>query len=155
MSSHRYFCFLRLQASWRLTGRCMSRCVTSSSHGSPRASPRKRACLNAMKWAATARYISYHNNLGRRVVCFEFPDLCVYLFMYIICLPGPQITRCTSIPCVISSPTECLWMDWVMENTVYGQQAKFFACIKRNDDSCAWYRGTTPPKKDFMDIEDP
>lgn len=68
---------------------------------------------------------------------------------------GPQITRCTSIPCLISSPSECLWTDWVMEKAVYGQQAKHFACIKRSDDSCAWYRGAAPPKKDFMDIEDP
>lgn len=68
---------------------------------------------------------------------------------------GPQITRCTSIPCLISSPSECLWTDWVMEKAVYGEQAKHFACIKRSDDSCAWYRGVAPPKKDFMDIEDP
>ncbi|CAG00218.1 unnamed protein product [Tetraodon nigroviridis] len=66
-----------------------------------------------------------------------------------------KITRCTSIPCLISSPSECLWTDWVMEKAVYGQQAKHFACIKRSDDSCAWYRGVAPPKKDFMDIEDP
>uniref|UniRef100_A0A3Q4B8L5 Metalloproteinase inhibitor 2 n=1 Tax=Mola mola TaxID=94237 RepID=A0A3Q4B8L5_MOLML len=66
-----------------------------------------------------------------------------------------KITRCTSIPCVLSSPAECLWLDWVMEKKVIGEQAKHFACIKRSDDSCAWYRGSAPPKKDFMDIEDP
>lgn len=42
-----------------------------------------------------------------------------------------------------------------MEKKVIGEQAKHFACIKRSDDSCAWYRGSAPPKKDFMDIEDP
>ncbi|XP_026216963.1 metalloproteinase inhibitor 2b [Anabas testudineus] len=66
-----------------------------------------------------------------------------------------KITRCTSIPCTISSPVECLWTDWVIEKTVNGEQAKHFACIKRSDDSCAWYRGAAPPKKDFLDIEDP
>uniref|UniRef100_UPI0037E7FE85 metalloproteinase inhibitor 2b isoform X1 n=1 Tax=Semicossyphus pulcher TaxID=241346 RepID=UPI0037E7FE85 len=66
-----------------------------------------------------------------------------------------KITRCTSIPCSISGPAECLWLDWVMEKTVNGQQAKHFACIKRSDDSCAWYRGSAPPKRDFLDIEDP
>ncbi|MEQ2271798.1 Metalloproteinase inhibitor 2 [Xenotaenia resolanae] len=66
-----------------------------------------------------------------------------------------RITRCTSIPCMISSPAECLWTDWVMEKTVNGEQAKHYACIKRNDDSCAWYRGSVPPRKDFLDIEDP
>ncbi|KAM3597619.1 uncharacterized protein V6R79_006960 [Siganus canaliculatus] len=66
-----------------------------------------------------------------------------------------KITRCTSVPCMISSPAECLWTDWVMEKTVDGEQAKHFACIKRSDNSCAWYRGAAPPKKDFLDIEDP
>lgn len=42
-----------------------------------------------------------------------------------------------------------------MEKKVIGEQAKHFACIKRSDDSCAWYRGSAPPRKDFMDIEDP
>ncbi|XP_072299377.1 metalloproteinase inhibitor 2b [Eucyclogobius newberryi] len=66
-----------------------------------------------------------------------------------------KITHCSSIPCVISGPAECLWTDWVMEKTRMGNQAKHFACIKRSDDSCAWYRGSAPPKKDFLDIEDP
>ncbi|XP_026180994.1 metalloproteinase inhibitor 2b [Mastacembelus armatus] len=66
-----------------------------------------------------------------------------------------KITRCTSLPCMISGPAECLWTDWVIEKTVDGEQAKHFACVKRSDDSCAWYRGAAPPKKDFLDIEDP
>ncbi|XP_029294134.1 metalloproteinase inhibitor 2b [Cottoperca gobio] len=66
-----------------------------------------------------------------------------------------KITRCTSIPCVLNSPTECLWTDWLIEQKVNGRQAKHFACIKRSDDSCAWYRAAAPPKKEFMDIEDP
>lgn len=66
-----------------------------------------------------------------------------------------RITRCTSVPCAISGPAECLWLDWVIERTVNGQQAQHFACIKRNDNSCAWYRGAAPPKRDFLDIEDP
>lgn len=67
----------------------------------------------------------------------------------------PQITRCPMIPCYISSPDECLWMDWVTEKSINGHQAKFFACIKRSDGSCAWYRGAAPPKQEFLDIEDP
>ncbi|CAB1458972.1 unnamed protein product [Pleuronectes platessa] len=66
-----------------------------------------------------------------------------------------KITRCTSVPCTVSGPAECLWTDWLTETVVYGQQAKHYACIKRSDDSCAWYRGSAPPKKDFLDIEDP
>lgn len=67
----------------------------------------------------------------------------------------PQITRCPMTPCYISSPDECLWMDWVTEKNINGHQAKFFACIKRSDGSCAWYRGAAPPKQEFLDIEDP
>lgn len=59
------------------------------------------------------------------------------------------------IPCYISSPDEFLWMDWVTEKNINGHQAKFFACIKRSDGSCAWYRGAAPPKQEFLDIEDP
>ncbi|XP_040845770.1 metalloproteinase inhibitor 2 isoform X3 [Ochotona curzoniae] len=66
-----------------------------------------------------------------------------------------KITRCPMTPCYISSPDECLWMDWVTEKNINGHQAKFFACIKRSDGSCAWYRGAAPPKQEFLDIEDP
>lgn len=66
-----------------------------------------------------------------------------------------KIIPCSSIPCTISSPMDCLWTDWVVERTVTGEQAKHYACIKRSDDSCAWYRGAAPPKKDFLDTEDP
>ncbi|KAH0517915.1 Metalloproteinase inhibitor 2 [Microtus ochrogaster] len=66
-----------------------------------------------------------------------------------------KITRCPMIPCYISSPDECLWMDWVTEKSINGHQAKFFACIKRSDGSCAWYRGAAPPKQELLDIEDP
>ncbi|TDH02945.1 hypothetical protein EPR50_G00158000 [Perca flavescens] len=66
-----------------------------------------------------------------------------------------KITRCRFIPCIIHSPAECLWTDWVIEKTYNGGQAKHFACIKRSDDSCAWYRGEAQPKRDFLDIEDP
>lgn len=66
-----------------------------------------------------------------------------------------KITRCTSIPCMINTPEECLWTDWVIEKSISGPQAKHFACIKRSDGSCAWYRGSAPPKKEFLDIEEP
>lgn len=66
-----------------------------------------------------------------------------------------KITRCISIPCTISGPAECLWIDWVIDKKVNGEQANHYACIKRSDDSCAWYRGSAPPKKEFLDIEDP
>ncbi|KAG7335094.1 hypothetical protein KOW79_001690 [Hemibagrus wyckioides] len=66
-----------------------------------------------------------------------------------------RIIHCASVPCAISDPAECLWTDWLMENSVQGPQARHYTCIKRNDNSCAWYRGSAAPKKEFMDIEDP
>ncbi|XP_028268756.1 metalloproteinase inhibitor 2b [Parambassis ranga] len=66
-----------------------------------------------------------------------------------------KIARCSSIPCMISGPMECLWTDWVTDKQVNGDQAQHYACIKRSDDSCAWYRGAAPPTKYFLDIEDP
>nr|XP_006136679.1 metalloproteinase inhibitor 2 [Pelodiscus sinensis] len=66
-----------------------------------------------------------------------------------------KISRCPSIPCFVSSPDECLWTDWVTEKNINGRQANHYACIKRSDGSCAWYRGVAPPKQEFLDIEDP
>nr|XP_057927701.1 metalloproteinase inhibitor 2-like [Doryrhamphus excisus] len=51
-----------------------------------------------------------------------------------------KITRCTSLPCKISSRAECSWTDFVMRSD-NRQQAKHFACIKRRDGSCTWYSG--------------
>uniref|UniRef100_A0A0F7Z5I6 Metalloproteinase inhibitor 2 n=1 Tax=Micrurus fulvius TaxID=8637 RepID=A0A0F7Z5I6_MICFL len=66
-----------------------------------------------------------------------------------------KISRCPSIPCYVSAQDECLWTDWVTEKNINGRQAKHYACIKRSDGSCAWYRGVAPPKQEFLDIEDP
>ncbi|XP_066497665.1 metalloproteinase inhibitor 2b [Hoplias malabaricus] len=68
---------------------------------------------------------------------------------------GCRIVRCPSVPCSVQDPAECLWTDWITESSVQGPQAQHFFCIKRNDNSCAWYRGSAAPKHDFMDIEDP
>ncbi|XP_017567472.1 metalloproteinase inhibitor 2b [Pygocentrus nattereri] len=68
---------------------------------------------------------------------------------------GCRIVRCSSVPCSVSDPVECLWTDWITQSTVQGPQAQHYTCIKRNDDSCAWYRGAALPKNEFMDIEDP
>uniref|UniRef100_A0A8B9H4H3 TIMP metallopeptidase inhibitor 2b n=1 Tax=Astyanax mexicanus TaxID=7994 RepID=A0A8B9H4H3_ASTMX len=69
--------------------------------------------------------------------------------------PPDTIVRCASVPCAVNDPVECLWTDWITESTVAGPQTQHYTCIKRNDNSCAWYRGAAPPKTDFMDIEDP
>ncbi|XP_072771866.1 metalloproteinase inhibitor 2-like [Nerophis lumbriciformis] len=45
-----------------------------------------------------------------------------------------KITRCSSVPCGIGSPTECLWTNTIDE------QDKQSACIKKSDGSCSWYR---------------
>lgn len=66
-----------------------------------------------------------------------------------------QIVRCPSLPCEISAPEECLWTDLMIEKQVYGRQANHYACIKRADNSCSWYRGASSPKKEFLDGEEP
>lgn len=66
-----------------------------------------------------------------------------------------QIVRCPSLPCEISAPEECLWTDLMIEKQVYGRQANHYACIKRADNSCSWYRGVSSPKNEFLNGEEP
>ncbi|XP_043933990.1 metalloproteinase inhibitor 4 [Protopterus annectens] len=66
-----------------------------------------------------------------------------------------NITTCYSLPCSISEANECLWTDHQIEKNLYGYQAKQFACLKRKDGSCSWYRGGPPPGKEFIDIAEP
>lgn len=59
------------------------------------------------------------------------------------------------VPCSITAPNECLWTDWLIERRLYGHQARHYACIKRSDGTCSWYRGGPPPEKEFIDISEP
>uniref|UniRef100_A0A8C4YGK9 Metalloproteinase inhibitor 4 n=2 Tax=Gopherus TaxID=38771 RepID=A0A8C4YGK9_9SAUR len=68
---------------------------------------------------------------------------------------GCKITTCYMVPCSITTPNECLWTDWLIERKLYGHQAKHYACIKRSDGTCSWYRGGPPPEKVFTDISEP
>ncbi|XP_026713681.1 metalloproteinase inhibitor 4 isoform X1 [Athene cunicularia] len=68
---------------------------------------------------------------------------------------GCKITTCYMVPCSITTPNECLWTDWLIERKLYGHQAKHYACIKRSDGTCSWYRGGPPPEKEFIDISEP
>uniref|UniRef100_A0A8D2PZJ2 Metalloproteinase inhibitor 4 n=1 Tax=Zosterops lateralis melanops TaxID=1220523 RepID=A0A8D2PZJ2_ZOSLA len=68
---------------------------------------------------------------------------------------GCKITTCYMVPCSITAPNECLWTDWLIERRLYGHQARHYACIKRSDGTCSWYRGGPPPEKEFIDISEP
>ncbi|XP_055754545.1 metalloproteinase inhibitor 2-like [Salvelinus fontinalis] len=57
------------------------------------------------------------------------------------------IIRCSSLPCPVSAPDECLWTDWLLADGQSGPQAKYSACLKGSDGSCAWYSGMAPSKK--------
>ncbi|XP_038839905.1 metalloproteinase inhibitor 2-like [Salvelinus namaycush] len=57
------------------------------------------------------------------------------------------IIRCSSLPCPVSAPDECLWTDLLLADGQSGPQAKYSACLKGRDGSCAWYRGMAPFKK--------
>ncbi|XP_030633723.1 metalloproteinase inhibitor 4-like [Chanos chanos] len=66
-----------------------------------------------------------------------------------------RIATCYSVPCSTTTDNECLWTDWLIDNSLSGEQARQYACIKRTDGSCSWYRGGPAPDKDFMDMSDP
>lgn len=69
--------------------------------------------------------------------------------------PVPQIAPCYTVPCSTTTDNECLWTDWVLDNSLSGEQARQHACIKRSDGSCGWYQGGPPPEKDLLDLTDP
>lgn len=66
-----------------------------------------------------------------------------------------QINTCYTVPCVSTGENECLWTDWLLDNSLNGEQARQYACIRRSDTTCSWYRGGSPPEKDFLDMTDP
>lgn len=66
-----------------------------------------------------------------------------------------QINTCYTMLCASAGENECLWTDWLLDNSLNGEQARQYACIRRLDTSCSWYRGGSPPEKDFLDMTDP
>ncbi|XP_020351319.1 metalloproteinase inhibitor 4 [Oncorhynchus kisutch] len=66
-----------------------------------------------------------------------------------------KIATCYSVPCATTTDNECLWTDWLLVNSLSGEQARQYACIKSSDSSCSWYRSGPPPENDFMDMSDP
>ncbi|KAM4652682.1 metalloproteinase inhibitor 4 [Discoglossus pictus] len=66
-----------------------------------------------------------------------------------------KITTCYTVPCSVHAQNECLWTDWLIERKLYGQQAKHYACIKRSDGSCSWYRGGPHTEKEPIDNSEP
>ncbi|XP_053577071.1 metalloproteinase inhibitor 4 [Bombina bombina] len=66
-----------------------------------------------------------------------------------------KITTCYTVPCTVQARNECLWTDWLIERTLYGQQAMFYTCIKRSDGSCSWYRGGPLLEKEPIDNSEP
>lgn len=66
-----------------------------------------------------------------------------------------QINTCYTVPCVSTGENECLWTDWLLDNSLNGEQARQYSCIRRSDTTCSWYRGGPPPEKDFLDMTDP
>uniref|UniRef100_A0A3P8S447 Metalloproteinase inhibitor 4 n=1 Tax=Amphiprion percula TaxID=161767 RepID=A0A3P8S447_AMPPE len=66
-----------------------------------------------------------------------------------------RINTCYTVPCASTGDNECLWTDWLLDNSLNGEQARQYACIRRSDTTCSWYRGGPPPEKDFLDMTDP
>uniref|UniRef100_A0A3Q0SNA9 Metalloproteinase inhibitor 4 n=1 Tax=Amphilophus citrinellus TaxID=61819 RepID=A0A3Q0SNA9_AMPCI len=66
-----------------------------------------------------------------------------------------RINTCYTVPCASTGENECLWTDWLLDNSLNGEQARQYACIRRSDTTCSWYRGGPPHEKDFLDMSDP
>uniref|UniRef100_A0A668AAL4 Metalloproteinase inhibitor 4 n=1 Tax=Myripristis murdjan TaxID=586833 RepID=A0A668AAL4_9TELE len=66
-----------------------------------------------------------------------------------------RINTCYTVPCASTGDNECLWTDWLLDNSLNGEQARQYACVRRSDRTCSWYRGGPPPEKDFLDMTDP
>ncbi|KAJ8258652.1 hypothetical protein COCON_G00176640 [Conger conger] len=61
-----------------------------------------------------------------------------------------KIATCYTVPCTAITDNECLWTDWLLDNSLNGDQARQFACIKHSDGSCSWFRGDRPAEKDCL-----
>ncbi|CAL8403006.1 metalloproteinase inhibitor 4 [Gadus morhua] len=66
-----------------------------------------------------------------------------------------RINTCYTVPCASTGENECLWTDWLLDNSLNGEQARQYACIRRTDATCSWYRGGPHADKDFQDLSDP
>ncbi|XP_013888106.1 metalloproteinase inhibitor 4 [Austrofundulus limnaeus] len=66
-----------------------------------------------------------------------------------------RINTCYTVPCASTGENECLWTDWLLDNSLNGEQARQYACIRRSDMSCSWYWGGPPPEKELLDMSDP
>ncbi|XP_051905563.1 metalloproteinase inhibitor 2-like [Hippocampus zosterae] len=56
-----------------------------------------------------------------------------------------KIVRCTSIPCGISNPAECLWTQFLPIKMASNEQAQNFACLKKGYGYCAWTKASGSP----------
>ncbi|KAM9783959.1 metalloproteinase inhibitor 2-like [Syngnathus typhle] len=48
------------------------------------------------------------------------------------------IKSCLSLPCCMTSTTECLWTDYLPKKKAVHYQAENYACVKMGDGNCAW-----------------
>uniref|UniRef100_A0A8D2DNT4 Metalloproteinase inhibitor 4 n=1 Tax=Sciurus vulgaris TaxID=55149 RepID=A0A8D2DNT4_SCIVU len=69
---------------------------------------------------------------------------------------GCKITTCYSADCTNLIRNECLWTDWLLERTLYGNQAQHFICKKNADSTCSWQLVHHHPlRKALVDIIQP
>ncbi|XP_077590906.1 metalloproteinase inhibitor 2-like [Stigmatopora nigra] len=59
-----------------------------------------------------------------------------------------KIKPCRVLPCDAVSPRECWWM------VSQGEQAREYACVKRSDGTCTWYRGPAFPVESLRNPDD-
>ncbi|XP_061430518.1 metalloproteinase inhibitor 3-like [Lethenteron reissneri] len=67
-----------------------------------------------------------------------------------------KIRECRSLPCGEGSADECVWTDRVARGTHAGHQAKHYACVRRGDGPCGWYKGgLAPPNTELCEGASP
>ncbi|XP_053324594.1 metalloproteinase inhibitor 4 [Spea bombifrons] len=66
-----------------------------------------------------------------------------------------KIVTCYTSECALEAPNQCLWTDWLMERQLQGPQANNYACIKRSNGSCSWYRIAPYTIKDYFLSSEP
>ncbi|MFT7799716.1 metalloproteinase inhibitor 3-like [Arapaima gigas] len=66
-----------------------------------------------------------------------------------------RIKTCHSLPCFVTSKSECLWTDTISHFEYPGYQSRYFACIQRKEGYCSWYRGLSSHDKVVTNATDP
>ncbi|KPP67205.1 metalloproteinase inhibitor 3-like [Scleropages formosus] len=66
-----------------------------------------------------------------------------------------RIKTCHSLPCFVTSKSECLWTDMISHFEAPGFQSRHYACVRKKEGYCSWYRGVSSYNKTMSNATDP